>query len=334
MDDSTAISSDLAVRANELKAANPRLKWYEIALQLGVSERTLRRARDESPKQLPSQYLDAGLTKVPFRGDAVLMIKTNGKPHVILKPVFDHIGLDSDWQIRKIQKQPWAVTGVTTATGQDGKRYQMITADVRTFLMALALVPASRVNEAARHLLIAYQSEVADVIESYWTQGAAINPRATEEQLDKTQKIIDSLRAARLAERADWRMFTDVIAAAADYRSMDPQRTRYLFANLRNDVHRVITGHTAKELIQWREIVQWPGKPKGKDPRKSDTENGLNYLRVPELNDEAFLAMCALVEIRKIDRRYGQYTVHDCVRAIHGVIAEMRETLEMSRLLA
>jgi hypothetical protein len=123
------------------------------------------------------------IVRIPFSGGEVLTVDTNSKPHVILRPVFEAIGLDADQQIRKLQRQPWATTVVTTGVGEDGKTRQMIAADVRTFLMALATIPATRVSDEARPVLIAYQSEVADAIESYWTKGGSINPRATEDQL-------------------------------------------------------------------------------------------------------------------------------------------------------
>lgn len=123
------------------------------------------------------------IVRVPFNGDEILAVNHNGRPHIILKPAFEAIGLDADRQIAKLQTQPWATTAVTAVVAGDGRVRQMIAADVRTFLMALAAIPTSRVAEHVRPKLVAYQSEVADVIEAYWTRGGAINPRATENQL-------------------------------------------------------------------------------------------------------------------------------------------------------
>lgn len=137
------------------------------------------------------------LVRIPFHGAEILAVDTDGKPHVILKPIFEAIGLDADQQIRKLQRQPWASTVVTTVQ-LDGQRRNMVTADMRTLLMALATVPAGRVAESARETLVAYQNEVADVIESYWTRGASVNPRATAAQLDD---VIDQAhRQARLLQ--------------------------------------------------------------------------------------------------------------------------------------
>lgn len=126
--------------------------------------------------------MSTDIVRIPFNGSDVLAVDIDGKPHVILKPAFEAIGLDADQQIRKLQRQPWAGTGVTTVPTAGGPQRAVI-ADVRTFLMALATIPASRVSEEARPTLIAYQSEVADAIEAYWTKGGAINSRATETQL-------------------------------------------------------------------------------------------------------------------------------------------------------
>jgi hypothetical protein len=134
----------------------------------------------------------SAIVKVPFQGDDLLTIEVNGKPHVILKPAFETIGLDAKTQIDKLGGKSWAVTGLVPATGADGKTYRMVTADVRTFLMALATIDEKRVSDAARPKLIAYQSEVADAIESYWTKGGAINPRATEDQLESISRRAES----------------------------------------------------------------------------------------------------------------------------------------------
>jgi hypothetical protein len=117
------------------------------------------------------------IVRIPFHGDSVLTVEHDGKPYVILKPAFEAIGLDADRQIKKIQQQHWARTSVTDVRGSDGRPREMVTADVRTFLMALATIPVARVAEHVRGKLVEYQAEVADAIEAYWTRGQVFNPR-------------------------------------------------------------------------------------------------------------------------------------------------------------
>lgn len=123
------------------------------------------------------------IVKVPFHGDEVPVVMVADKPHIVLKPVVESIGLDYWAQVRKLRERSWATTASEAVVAGDGKVREMVTVDVRTFLMLLATVDENRVGKDVRPKLIAYQAEVADAIEAYFTQGGAINPRASEEQL-------------------------------------------------------------------------------------------------------------------------------------------------------
>lgn len=120
------------------------------------------------------------LVHIPFRDGEVWAVEINGKPWIVLRHAFAAIGLDADRQILKLRSQEWATTSVTAVVADDDRIREMVVCDLRTFLMALATIPASRVSERVRPTLIAYQNEVADAIESYWTRGHATNPRGSE----------------------------------------------------------------------------------------------------------------------------------------------------------
>lgn len=159
-------------------------------------------SHDKSPTPAPSTTTTppGEIVRVPFHGEDILTVDVDGRPHVVLKPSVESIGLDYWTQVEKLRTRSWAVTSQRPATGADGKTYQMVTVDVRTFLMLLATIDERRVAADVRPKLKAYQSEVADAIESYWTGGGAINPRATERQLaaivDLSQKRLGLLQAA------------------------------------------------------------------------------------------------------------------------------------------
>ncbi len=124
------------------------------------------------------------LIHIPFHGDEILAIDVDGKPYIVVKPAVESIGLDYWAQIRKLRERSWATTAPKAVVAADGKVRDMVTCDVRTFLMLLATIDENRVAADVKDRLVAYQAEVADVIEAYWTRGGAINPRATREQLD------------------------------------------------------------------------------------------------------------------------------------------------------
>lgn len=124
------------------------------------------------------------VVKLDLTAGSVQTVLVDGKPQIVLKPAVEELGLDYSTQVRKLKGRSWAVMGTAPTTGSDGKTYDMTVVPVRTFLMLLATVNENRVADLQRKTLIAFQNETADAIEAYWTQGGAINPRATEDQLD------------------------------------------------------------------------------------------------------------------------------------------------------
>jgi hypothetical protein len=123
------------------------------------------------------------IVRIPFHGDEIQLVDSDGRPHVVLKPALEAISVDYFTQIEKLRRRSWAVTGRGLSTGADGKTYEMVTCDVRTFLMLLATIDERRVGKDVAPKLIAYQAEVADAIEAYWMRGGTINPRATSDQI-------------------------------------------------------------------------------------------------------------------------------------------------------
>lgn len=131
------------------------------------------------------------LVSIPFHGSTVHAVDVDGKPHVVFRPLVESLGMDYASQFRRLSRKSWATIVKTATVGADGKNRDMTVIDIRTLTMWLATIDENRVSEEARPLVVAYQAEIADVIESYWAQGGAINPRATGEQLDRLQQSID-----------------------------------------------------------------------------------------------------------------------------------------------
>lgn len=124
------------------------------------------------------------VVKLDLSAGSVQTVLVDGAPHIVLKPAIDELGLDYSTQLAKLRSRSWATVGQSPMVADDGKVRSMAVVPVRTFLMLLATVNENRVAEQHRGTLIAFQNETADAIEAYWTQGGAINPRATEDQLD------------------------------------------------------------------------------------------------------------------------------------------------------
>lgn len=124
------------------------------------------------------------VVKLDLSAGSVQTVLVDGEPHVVFRPAVEAIGLDYSTQLRKLRDRSWASRRDIPTTGADGKTYRMVAVDVRTFLMWLATINETKVSDGARDTLVAYQRETATAVNGYWTEGGAINPRATEDQLD------------------------------------------------------------------------------------------------------------------------------------------------------
>lgn len=153
------------------------------------------------------------IATIPFHGTNVQSIEINGKPHVVFRPLVESIGMDPDSQLKRLKRHSWATTAMMTVVGADGKAREMTTIDLRTLTMWLATIDENRVSDEARPLVIAYQTEIADVIEAYWTKGGAINPRADEHQLNAL--IYQSRAQMELAQAARGLIHPDHLEAKA-----------------------------------------------------------------------------------------------------------------------
>ncbi|WP_338683825.1 phage antirepressor N-terminal domain-containing protein [Streptomyces acidiscabies] len=133
----------------------------------------------------PSSPEPREVVKLDLSAGSIHATLIDGLPHIVLKPAVEDLGLDYSTQLAKLKTRSWASMGQSPMQmpGDDQVR-SVVVVPVRTFLMLLATVNENRVKAAVRPTLIAFQNETADAIESYWTAGGAINPRATEDQLD------------------------------------------------------------------------------------------------------------------------------------------------------
>lgn len=107
------------------------------------------------------------------------------EPRVIIRPTLEGMGLNYSAQYKKLQTRSWATVSQTETVAEDGKVRPMTTVDLDTWAMLLANIDENRVAESQRQIVIDYQRESAKALRSYWTQGGAINTRATEAQLDE-----------------------------------------------------------------------------------------------------------------------------------------------------
>lgn len=126
----------------------------------------------------------AEVVKLDLSAGSIHTVLVDDKPHIVLRHAAEAIGLDYSTQLRKLRDRSWANCGAVATVAADGKTRQMVVVDEKTFLMWLATVNEAKVADEVRPTLIAFQSETTDLVRDYWLGGGALNPRATEDQLD------------------------------------------------------------------------------------------------------------------------------------------------------
>lgn len=146
----------------------------------------------------------------------MLATTVDGIVFVAVRPVCEALGLDWSAQYRRLQRADWASVAIMATESRfsldhgtdQGKRPVRSTAMVNeeTFIMWLTTLDADLVTAEHRPRLELFQKESAKALRDYWLEGGAVNPRATEDQLDR----IDDAVAVRRAQ----------IAAAIDYQKI------------------------------------------------------------------------------------------------------------------
>jgi hypothetical protein len=137
------------------------------------------------------------IATVPFHGTYIHTVLVDGEPHVVIRPTILGIGLDYSTQLQKLKTRSWGRVGQNPTRDSAGRVQEMATVDLDTWSMLLANIDENKVKERVKDLVIKYQAESARVLRRYWTEGGAINPRATDEQLVRLDHEVKELQVAK-----------------------------------------------------------------------------------------------------------------------------------------
>lgn len=113
------------------------------------------------------------LITVPFHGNQLLATVVAGKPHAVVRPIAEALGLDWSSQRKRLLRHPVlssAVVVMTTEVG-DGQGREVTLLPIDKLNGWLFGVSASRVKPERREALIQYQRECFDVLAGHF--GAA-----------------------------------------------------------------------------------------------------------------------------------------------------------------
>lgn len=125
------------------------------------------------------------IVSIPFHGTTITAAEVDGTPQVALRPACESMGLSYSGQYDRLKRTAWACVRVTRTHDSSGRQQDMVMIDRKTFTMWLATISASRIKSPdARQMVETFQAEAADALDAYFNDGGAINPRATEHQLN------------------------------------------------------------------------------------------------------------------------------------------------------
>lgn len=145
-----------------------------------------------SDTQTTTKATGSGLNSIPLSVGRLDVSANRSEQLVALRPACEQIGVDYARQFRKLKEKHWATVALKTTVARDGKLREMVFVSRETFTMWLATIEISRVNEASRPALVAFQKEAVAALDSYFHEGGALNPRATEDQLQRVVDIASS----------------------------------------------------------------------------------------------------------------------------------------------
>lgn len=133
---------------------------------------------------------------VPTTDRAIEAIEIDGEPWICLKPTCEALGISLPRQKRRLDQAEWATVALKAIVAEDGKSREMIVINRKTFAMWLATINPARVNSNSAPIIIAFQQEASEALDAYFFGGVAVNPAATEEQLDHAHQVIELMKEA------------------------------------------------------------------------------------------------------------------------------------------
>lgn len=103
---------------------------------------------------------------------AIQLISENGTKLVPVKPICEALGVDFDSQRKKLNDDEFlsSVTVLSTATGSDGKQYEMVCIPYKYVFGWLFTINPKNVKEEARESVAMYRAKCYDVLFNYFAE--------------------------------------------------------------------------------------------------------------------------------------------------------------------
>lgn len=118
-------------------------------------------------------------------------IADNGQIYIPIKPICQAIGVDHDAQRQRIRRHRKlsSVAVVVTATGTDGKSYDMLTLPLQYLYGWVFSIDTSMVSETARPMVERYQDECYEVLYEHFSGSMRRTIETNKAEIELLQQI-------------------------------------------------------------------------------------------------------------------------------------------------
>lgn len=152
----------------------------------------------------------ATTTVVAKINNVEIVVVENGSKLVPIKPICQALNIDIDSQRKKLNVDPIlnSVTVLSTATGADGKQYEMVTIPFKYVFGWLFRIDSRNVKEEAREAVLKYQVQCYDALYNHFT--------IHYEYVEWKSKLVEEQTAVVEAINANFRHAKDLLITAKD----------------------------------------------------------------------------------------------------------------------
>jgi hypothetical protein len=131
----------------------------------------------------------------------IQVVSENGLKLVPIKPICEALGIDEDAQRRKLKEDELlnSVTTLSTATGSDGKQYEMVCIPLKYVFGWLFTINPKNVKEEARESVARYRAKCYDALYNYFAEQSEyleFKQTVVNEKIDKYEELRSEFKNA------------------------------------------------------------------------------------------------------------------------------------------
>ena len=216
--------------------------------------------------------------EIEVGGAPIVSYLIDDEIYVSLSAASKTLGLATNGQVRRAREHP----AITTKKGINDKGTETTLLDLDSFMVWLMSMQVHRIkSDETRDVVIAWMKESAGALRSYWLDGMALNPNATDAQKEAAAEKFDAWFSARrlgIDTRKEFVSMVSAIGLGKRYPDAYQRSTSDLYTRLFNTSQR-----TRKEAVD--ALVEEKGHKTYVDPEgKRRSYNFRDTLTAKELS--------------------------------------------------